>query len=86
MPRVLRSNELPEDARLWIFAAERPLDTAERQRLLAEVDPVHRPVGRTRHSCVTLTGRPWIYGTTSFSSSRLISRTARGRIVGVLDR
>ena len=37
MPRV-PFEQLPEDARLWIFAAERPLDEPERQRLLAEVD------------------------------------------------
>ena len=37
MPRV-SFDQLPEDARLWIFAAERPLDEAEQQRLLAEVD------------------------------------------------
>lgn len=37
MPRVPFDN-LPEDARVWIFAAERPLDEPERQRLLAAVD------------------------------------------------
>ena len=30
--------QLPEDARVWIFAAERPLAEPEQQRLLAEVD------------------------------------------------
>ena len=29
---------MPEHARLWIFAAERPLDSAERDRLLLNVD------------------------------------------------
>src|SRR5512144_721858 len=31
-------SEMPPDARLWIFAAERPLADAEQQRLLAAVD------------------------------------------------
>ena len=30
--------QLPEDARVWIFAAERPLTESEQQRLLGEVD------------------------------------------------
>ncbi len=30
--------QLPEDARLWVFAAERPLDERERERVLAVVD------------------------------------------------
>ena len=37
MPRV-EFEQLPEDARLWIFAAERSLDASEQQRLLGEVD------------------------------------------------
>ena len=37
MPRV-PFEQLPEDARVWIFGAERPLDEPERQRLVAEVD------------------------------------------------
>ena len=37
MPRV-SFEKLPEDARLWIFTAERPLQRTEQQRLLAEVD------------------------------------------------
>lgn len=37
MPRVA-FEELPGDARVWIFAAARPLGGAERDRLLAEVD------------------------------------------------
>ncbi len=37
MPVVV-FEEMPEDARLWIFASERPLDSAERDRLLAHVD------------------------------------------------
>ena len=37
MPHV-SFDQLPEDARLWIFAAERPLQKKEQQRLLAEVD------------------------------------------------
>ena len=31
-------DQMPEDARLWIFAADRPLDDAERDRLLWRVD------------------------------------------------
>ena len=35
---VVSFDSLPADARVWIFAADRPLDTDERQRLLALVD------------------------------------------------
>lgn len=37
MPRV-DFNELPSEARLWIFAAERPLTDPERARVTREVD------------------------------------------------
>ncbi len=37
MPQV-RFDELPEEARVWIFSAERTLDAGERDRLLAHVD------------------------------------------------
>ena len=37
MPQV-RFNELPEEARVWIFSAERPLAPGEKDRLLAHVD------------------------------------------------
>ncbi len=37
MPRIA-FDELPEEARVWIFAAERPLTGAEQDQLLAEVD------------------------------------------------
>jgi hypothetical protein len=37
MPRV-PFDQLPADARVWIFAAERTLDEPERRRLLATVD------------------------------------------------
>ena len=37
MPRVT-FDELPPDARVWIFAAERPLAGAERERVTGEVD------------------------------------------------
>lgn len=37
MPRV-HFDELPAEARLWIFAAERPLTDAERARVTREVD------------------------------------------------
>ena len=37
MPRI-PFDELPSDARLWIFAAERPLTPAEKSRVLEETD------------------------------------------------
>ena len=37
MPRI-PFDRLPSDARLWIFAAERPLSTDESRRVLAETD------------------------------------------------
>ncbi len=37
MPRT-EFDALPEDARVWIFSAERPLTSVEQSRLLAEVD------------------------------------------------
>ena len=37
MPRVT-FDQLPDDARLWIFPAERPLSEAEQAQLLTEVD------------------------------------------------
>ena len=37
MPRV-EFDKLPEDARVWIFSAGRPLTSAEQSRLLGEVD------------------------------------------------
>lgn len=37
MPQIA-FDQLPTDARLWIFAAERPLTAAERDRVTAEAD------------------------------------------------
>src|SRR5688572_30363145 len=37
MPRI-PFDQLPSDARLWIFAAERPLSTSESRRILDEAD------------------------------------------------
>jgi hypothetical protein len=37
MPRIA-FNQLPPDARLWIFAAERPLSAVESSRVLEETD------------------------------------------------
>jgi hypothetical protein len=37
MPR-LHFDDLPDDARVWIFAAERPLSADERETLLRDVD------------------------------------------------
>ena len=37
MPRI-EFPQLPEDARVWIFSAERPLDRDEQARLMADVD------------------------------------------------
>ena len=55
MPRI-GFEQLPEHARLWIFAAQRELDDPERARVLEEVDrfidqwtahnvPAHRRTG-----------------------------------------
>ncbi len=35
---VTQFDQLPDEARLWIFAAERPLDDTQREQLLAEAD------------------------------------------------
>jgi hypothetical protein len=35
---AVRFSELPDDARLWVFAAARPLTTEQRETLLAQVD------------------------------------------------
>ena len=37
MPRI-PFDQLPSDARLWIFAAERPLSPSEKERVLEETD------------------------------------------------
>ena len=37
MPQV-KFDKLPEEARVWIFSAERPLNAGEKDRLLAHVD------------------------------------------------
>ena len=37
MPQV-KFDRLPEEARVWIFSAERPLNAGEKDRLLAHVD------------------------------------------------
>ena len=51
MPRV-DFNQLPDDARLWIFPAERPLSAPEQAQLLAMVD---RFIDQWRAHAVPLT-------------------------------
>ncbi len=51
MPRI-DFDQLPDDARLWIFPAERALSEAEQARLLTEVD---RFIGQWRAHDVALT-------------------------------
>lgn len=50
---------LPPDARLWIFAAERPLDPQERDRLLATVDEFLE--GWRAHGHPLTVARDWRY-------------------------
>lgn len=56
---VVPFDELPSDARLWIFAAERPLSAAETESLLAVVDQF---LSHWKAHGVPLTaGRDWRY-------------------------
>ena len=58
MPKIA-FDELPEDARVWIFSAERKLTESERIRLLAEVDAF---INRWAAHAVPLTaGRDLVY-------------------------
>ena len=58
MPQIA-FDELPEDARVWIFSAERKLTDPERIRLLAEVDAF---INRWAAHAVPLTaGRDLVY-------------------------
>ena len=58
MPRIT-FERLPEDARLWIFSAERELSDSERARLLQEVDGF---IDRwTAHGVQLTAGRDWRY-------------------------
>ncbi len=58
MPQIA-FDELPEDARVWIFSAERKLTEPERIRLLAEVDAF---INRWAAHAVPLTaGRDLVY-------------------------
>lgn len=59
MPRV-SFNQLPPDARLWIFAAERPLEEFEQQRLLDAVDQFIDQWGA--HAVPLSAGRDLRYG------------------------
>jgi len=58
MPRIA-FDELPEDARVWIFSAERKLAEAERTRLLAEVDAFIDQWGA--HAMPLTAGRDLVY-------------------------
>lgn len=58
MPRTA-FDELPEDARVWIFSAERRLAEVERTRLLAEVDAFIDGWGA--HAVPLTAGRDLVY-------------------------
>lgn len=58
MPRIA-FDELPEDARVWIFSAERKLTGSERTRLLAEVDAFIDQWGA--HAVPLTAGRDLVY-------------------------
>ena len=53
-------DRLPDDARVWIFAAARPLDDSEAERLLARVD-AHLASWRA-HGRPVVGSRDWRYG------------------------
>lgn len=59
MPRV-PFDELPEDARVWIFSAARPLTDGEQARLLTDVDQFIDQWGA--HSVPLTAGRSLTYG------------------------
>ena len=58
MPRIA-FDELPGDARVWIFSAERELTGSERTRLLAEVDAFIDQWGA--HAVPLTAGRDLVY-------------------------
>lgn len=59
MPRIA-FDELPEDARVWIFSAARKLTEPERTRLLSEVDAFLDQWGA--HATPLTAGRDLVYG------------------------
>lgn len=59
MPRV-DFDALPDSARVWIFAAERPLEPGERSRLLDAVDGFLEDWNA--HGAPLRGGRSWRYG------------------------
>lgn len=59
MPRV-DFDKMPEDARLWIFAADRTLDDTERDRLLERVDAFLDEW--KAHGAPLTAARDWRYG------------------------
>ena len=59
MPRIDFAR-LPDDARLWTFAADRPLENAEAQTLLGEVDDFLE--GWKAHGTPLTAGRDWRHG------------------------
>ena len=59
MPHV-SFEQLPKDSRLWIFAAERPLQKKEQQRLLVKVDEFINQWGA--HTVPLSAGRDLRYG------------------------
>ena len=66
MPRIA-FDELPEDARVWIFSAARKLTGPERTRLLSEVDAFLDQWGA--HATPLTAGRDFVYGRTCSSPS-----------------
>ena len=58
MPRIA-FDELPEDARVWIFSAARALNPSEQERLLAEVDAFLDRWGA--HATPLTAGRDLVY-------------------------
>ncbi len=58
MPRIA-FDALPDDARVWIFSAERKLNDTERSRLLAQVDAFIEQWGA--HAVPLTAGRNFVY-------------------------
>lgn len=59
MPRI-DFDSLPDDARVWVFAAERPLTEEEERALLAPVDAFLD--GWNAHGSPLTCGRDWVHG------------------------
>ena len=57
---IVPFDSLPDDARVWVFGAERPLDAAAEKRLLAVVDTCLAQW--TAHGAPLTSGRDWREG------------------------